>query len=296
MVSVLDVRRHASTIFGVTSPRRNPKLLIAWDVDSTLIKMGVDAFTVFDMTVREMFGPNAWTPTKEYRERYHGTTDLFIAADYVEKNLRLMEQRASAESGVPMGVPTGITMATAAHLRSFFPVYLRLMSGLQETLKQQGTALPGVNQLIKAFNERGAVQTLVTGNHPQAAQMKLDTFGITTGPNGIDLAVGGYGSRSRHRPALVPMAVEAVRARYGPEFGSNLVLIGDTKLDFAAAHENGARFVGVATGSTSSASLREAGAQIVVETLEEQATILTALGFSLSPPELGGESAAMFRA
>lgn len=55
---------------------------------------------------------------------------------------------------------------------------------------------------------------------------------------------------------------------------ADTVLIGDTPLDVDAALRAGARIVAVATGSSSAADLRAAGAETVFEDLTDTARLL----------------------
>lgn len=54
---------------------------------------------------------------------------------------------------------------------------------------------------------------------------------------------------------------------------AEVYVIGDTPLDIQAAHAAGCTAVAVATGRYDSAALREAGADHVLETLEEELPI-----------------------
>jgi phosphoglycolate phosphatase-like HAD superfamily hydrolase len=56
---------------------------------------------------------------------------------------------------------------------------------------------------------------------------------------------------------------------------TEIYVIGDTPLDVQAAHAAGCTAVGVATGHFDAAALREAGADHVVETMEEPFTFLS---------------------
>jgi phosphoglycolate phosphatase len=54
----------------------------------------------------------------------------------------------------------------------------------------------------------------------------------------------------------------------------DIVVVGDTPLDISAAHAVDCTAIGVATGHYDAAALREAGADHVVETLEEELPLL----------------------
>jgi phosphoglycolate phosphatase-like HAD superfamily hydrolase len=63
------------------------------------------------------------------------------------------------------------------------------------------------------------------------------------------------------------------------------VIIGDTPLDVDCAHAHGARAIAVATGHYSADELRAAGADLVVETLEDTPAIVGWLGHAPSGSE-----------
>jgi phosphoglycolate phosphatase len=69
----------------------------------------------------------------------------------------------------------------------------------------------------------------------------------------------------------VRRAVERGEAMLGENVpNQQIYVIGDTPLDIQAAHAVGCTAVAVATGHFDAAALREAGADHVLETLEEE--------------------------
>ena len=89
---------------------------------------------------------------------------------------------------------------------------------------------------------------------------------------GIDLwhrfPFGAFGDDHLDRRDLVPVACDRGRAAGLAMAPAGMVIIGDTPLDVDCARAHGAIAVAVATGLYSAAVLREAGADLVVETLE----------------------------
>ena len=66
-------------------------------------------------------------------------------------------------------------------------------------------------------------------------------------------------------------AVERGEAFLGGDVpNSDIYVIGDTPLDIEAAHAAGCTAIGVATGKFDAAALREAGADHVIATMEEE--------------------------
>ncbi|MEV8440908.1 haloacid dehalogenase-like hydrolase [Actinosynnema sp. NPDC051121] len=143
----------------------------------------------------------------------------------------------------------------------------------RDLLPTRGRALPGAMAALKALAERAdVVQSLVTGNLVEIARYKLAAFGLD---EHLDFDIGGYGSVSEHRPELVLEAVRLATAKHTREFRP--VVIGDTPLDVDAALRHGAVAVGVATGRSSVAELRDAGAHVVLDDLSDTAAVLAAV-------------------
>src|SRR5262249_29839439 len=145
-----------------------------------------------------------------------------------------------------------------------------------EELRRQGRALPGAAAALAAIARLpGVVQTVVTGNIPTVARIKLAAFELD---RFLDLEVGAYGPDDHVRGNLVGMARRRAGARYGVAFGAGAtLLIGDTPHDVTAARDGGARMVAVASGRFSAAQLREAGAPVVLPDLTDVTALLRAV-------------------
>jgi phosphoglycolate phosphatase-like HAD superfamily hydrolase len=140
-----------------------------------------------------------------------------------------------------------------------------------ELSRVSGTAgvLPGVERMIDAFEDSGDLAVgLLTGNFEASAAIKLNHYGL-----GGRFTFGGYGDDYLDRRDLLPMAIERARAAGVDATGSRVVVIGDTPLDVDCAHAHGALAVAVATGNYSADDLARAGADVVVETLEDDRAI-----------------------
>jgi phosphoglycolate phosphatase-like HAD superfamily hydrolase len=133
----------------------------------------------------------------------------------------------------------------------------------RDLLPSRGRALPGALAALEGLAAReDVVQSLVTGNLVEIARFKLAAFGLD---EHLDFEIGGYGSVSEHRPELVLEAVRLATAKHNREF--RVVVIGDTPHDVDAALRHGAVAIGVATGRSSAAELRAAGAHFVLDDL-----------------------------
>ena len=124
--------------------------------------------------------------------------------------------------------------------------------------------LPGVEALLDELDaEPGVSVGLLTGNFEAGARIKLGHFDLWD-----RFAFGAFGDDHDDRNALVPIALARAReAGIAEPPADRVVVIGDTPLDVACARAHGARAVAVATGSYSSDQLRDAGADVVVDTL-----------------------------
>lgn len=105
----------------------------------------------------------------------------------------------------------------------------------------------------------GVALGVATGNVREAAEAKLEAAALTPW-----FAVGGYGCDHRERAALVGAAIARGRAR-GPV--AEVVVVGDTVHDVAAARACAATACAVATGADPAAAL--AGADVVFGSLAE---------------------------
>jgi phosphoglycolate phosphatase len=125
--------------------------------------------------------------------------------------------------------------------------------------------LPGVPERLRQLSRDGHLLGLITGNGDGAAHVKL-----ARGDLNRWFTFGAYASAGVDRPGIVRRAVERGEAMLGRDVpNTQIYVIGDTPLDISAAHAVGCTAIGVATGHFDAAALREAGADHVIETMEE---------------------------
>jgi phosphoglycolate phosphatase-like HAD superfamily hydrolase len=103
----------------------------------------------------------------------------------------------------------------------------------------------------------------LTGNFQRGAAIKLAYFDLWQ-----RFPFGAFGDDALDRRELVPVACARCHDAGLDVSPAGLVIIGDTPLDVDCAHAHGAMAVAVATGLYTVDALREAGADVVVETLE----------------------------
>jgi phosphoglycolate phosphatase len=126
--------------------------------------------------------------------------------------------------------------------------------------------LPGVPERLRQLSRAGHLLGIITGNGDGAAFIKLSRGDLMRW-----FTFGAYASAGVDRAGIVRRAVERGEAMLGQDVpNADIYVIGDTPLDIDAAHAVGCTAVAVATGHFDAAALREAGADHVLETLEEE--------------------------
>ena len=126
--------------------------------------------------------------------------------------------------------------------------------------------LPGVPERLQQLSRAGHLLGLITGNGDGAAFIKLSRGDLMRW-----FSFGAYASAGVDRAGIVRQAVARGEAMFGEDLpNTEIFVIGDTPLDIQAAHAVGCTAIGVATGHYDADALREAGADHVVATLEQE--------------------------
>lgn len=135
--------------------------------------------------------------------------------------------------------------------------------------------LPGVDSLLEALSVRGtAALGLMTGNIEQGARIKIAPWNLNR-----FFPSGGFGSDATERSEIGSVA----RARFERRLGTaidpaEVLVIGDTVHDIAAARECGFRVLAVGTGWTDTAALRAAEPDHYLPDLSDTGAALGAIG------------------
>ncbi|MCL3861380.1 HAD family hydrolase [Actinotalea sp. K2] len=127
---------------------------------------------------------------------------------------------------------------------------------LYTQLAAQQRAFDGARELVRAVAERGARTVLATSAGPTSLEHLREVLDLDDVVTGITSAKDV--EHAKPSPDLVEAALEI--AGVPPE---RAVMVGDTVWDVEAAARAGVRCVGVLTGGSSEAALREAGAVAV---------------------------------
>jgi phosphoglycolate phosphatase len=126
--------------------------------------------------------------------------------------------------------------------------------------------LPGVPERLRQLSRDGHLLGLITGNGDGAAHVKL-----ARGDLNRWFTFGAYATAGVDRAGIVRRAVERGEAMLGEDVpNKDIYVIGDTPLDIEAAHAMDCTAIAVATGHFDADALREAGADHVLATLEEE--------------------------
>jgi phosphoglycolate phosphatase-like HAD superfamily hydrolase len=126
--------------------------------------------------------------------------------------------------------------------------------------------LPGVPERLRQLSHAGHLLGIITGNGDGAAHVKL-----IRGDLNRWFTFGAYAGAGMARSDIVREAVRRGEAAAGRDVpNTEVFVVGDTPLDIEAAHEAGCTAVAVATGHFDAGQLREAGADHVLTTLEEE--------------------------
>src|SRR5215204_6891981 len=126
--------------------------------------------------------------------------------------------------------------------------------------------LPGVPERLRQLSHDGHLLGLITGNGDGAAYIKLARGDLMRW-----FTFGAYASAGVDRAGIVRQAVARGEAMLGQDVpNTQIYVIGDTPRDVEAAHAVDCSAIAVATGHYDAAALREAGADHVIDTLEEE--------------------------
>ena len=216
--------------------------LVLFDIDGTLVLTGGAGLRAMNRALAEVFGHASGLDGIPVA----GRTDWAILADAVRRFGRTLDGSLLED------------------------LERRYVTNLAEEIDGPGQGrkgvMPGIPEILERLERRDdVVLGLLTGNFEDGARVKLEHFDLWR-----YFRFGAFGGDAADRNALVPFAVERARACGLPEIGdSDVLVVGDTPHDVTCAHAAGAIAVAVATGSSSVAELRAAGADHVFADLSE---------------------------
>jgi phosphoglycolate phosphatase-like HAD superfamily hydrolase len=214
--------------------------IVLFDIDGTLVSTGGAGATAWKRAFEELHGIPA--DIGEYTDA--GMTDPDVGAKTFEA---VLHRRPSPHELAQL-------------------IQRRLEHLPEAVAESKGyRVLPGVPERLRQLSRAGHLLGLITGNGDGAAHIKLERGDLNRW-----FTFGGYAVAGLDRPGIVRQAVAQGEAMLGEDVpNAEVSVVGDTPLDIAAAHAAGCSAIAVATGHYDAATLREAGADHVVETLEE---------------------------
>ncbi len=193
--------------------------LVLFDIDGTLIRRaGPHHRQALIDAVRAVTGIET-------------TTDDVPVAGMLDPDiLRTMMLRAGIQ-------PRRIGRVLPDIIRRAQTLYARSCPDLQRKV------CPGVRQLLKRLESKGAAVGLVTGNLTRIAWKKMEHAGLKP-----YFRFGAFAEHAKDRAGLVRLAIRHAREKKWIDKAAPVSLIGDHPNDVRAARSNKVRAIAVATG------------------------------------------------
>jgi phosphoglycolate phosphatase-like HAD superfamily hydrolase len=136
-----------------------------------------------------------------------------------------------------------------------------------------GQLLPGIRDLLETLVKDGRFTLgLLSGNLPEAAQSKLEFFGID---HFFDHGV--FGDHSHDRRELAAEAAAILRHKFGDYDPHHVWIIGDTELDIVCGRHIGAKIIACCTGAHSKEQLENSQPDFLFDTLLDRDAIIRCL-------------------
>ena len=138
----------------------------------------------------------------------------------------------------------------------------------------ENAVYPGIPELLECMKVHGKIN-LIASSKPEAfVKTILEHFDIA---KYFDVIVGASMDESRNtKEAVIEEALSQLKNtdRYGQYSQDKCVMIGDRKYDICGAKYFGLRNIGVSYGFAPEGELKEAGADVIVDTVEELTQML----------------------
>ncbi|MDQ6910792.1 MAG: HAD family hydrolase [Actinomycetota bacterium] len=215
--------------------------ILLFDIDGTLVSTGGAGAVAWKQAFQELHGIPA--DINEFTDA--GMTDPDVGAKTFEAVLHRK--------------PTAHELAQ---------VIQRRLEHLPEavTASEGYKVLPGVPERLRQLSRDGHLLGIITGNGDGAAHIKLQRGDLNRW-----FTFGAYAAAGADRAGIVREAIGRGEAILGQEVpNAEIYVVGDTPHDIDSAHAVGCTAIGVATGHYDVAALRAAGADHVLETLEQE--------------------------
>lgn len=211
--------------------KTSPKRLILFDIDGTLLRTKGLGRNATAAAMLEVFGTASTVET----HHFGGKTDWYTL-------VQLLREHGYDEQRVGERMPDFVA-AMGRHMNRLLPDY-------------PATPLLGaLTAVTRVRNDENCILGLVTGNTPASAEVKLRGAGFDFSW----FEVGAFGSESVDRNDLPNFALDRAREYCGCKIArKDVVIIGDTVMDVAAARAVGGLAIAVRTGYEDQAALEAA--------------------------------------
>ena len=218
--------------------------LVLFDIDKTLLVGSTFHYTALKDALSEVYGIKNPKAVKKMQ----GMTDLKIICETLsQENMDLQTIKAGLDECMEL-------------------MYLKFSDALQ---KNDLKVLDGVKILLENLQRLKIPMGLVTGNIEAIAWLKLEKVGLKK-----YFKFGGFGDKIIKRSGLVKNALDASANNLGIVKRENIFLVGDTPRDILGGQKFRVRTIGVATGDFSKEELILAGAEFVLEDLNDTKNVL----------------------
>jgi len=222
--------------------------LILFDIDKTLVSEMERDGNPWPLAFESVYRINC--PITVSQANSHGMTHKQIAIETLKNN--------------------GLKEAEILKKLDFFIETLEKF--YEKSLKNGKISLfPKIPELLQKLSDEKYILGLITGNTRIIAFAKLQKAGIDK-----FFTIGGFGDDSPNREELIKLALDRAKEKYSFQFDVKRVfLIGDTPRDISAAKKFHLQTIGVATGIFSKQNLSDAGADFVLDNLQDIEKVLS---------------------